>query len=183
LNCRATFKEKERDMDLDLLRSLHSSKAAATATQLWSLHFLTDQMVDGRSYRILAVVDVCTRECLALVINTSMPGPRIASELDNILAERGRPAAILSDNGTELTSYTILRWANSRGVDWHYIALGKPVQKTISESFDRNLRYKLLKEAPFRSLPHARLILNAWRRDYNAALSGGVGGWIAADHF
>jgi putative transposase len=170
-------------MDLDLPRSLHSNKAAAASNQLWSLYFLADQMVDGRSYRILAVVDLCTRECLALVTNTSMPGRRIARELDNILAERGRPAAILLDNGTELTSNAILRRANSRGVDRRYIALGKPVQHTIIETFNRSLRYELLKEAPFRSLPHARLILDAWRRDYNAAFSGGVGGWIAADHF
>jgi putative transposase len=135
--------------------------------QRWSLDFLADQMADGRRFRILAVVDDCTRECLALVADTSIPGLRVARELDKILARRGRPTTIVSDNGTELTSNAILRWADERGVGWHYIAPGKPVQNAFIESFNGRLRDELLNETLFRSLPHARVALDAWRHDYN----------------
>jgi putative transposase len=80
------------------------------ANQRWSLDFVSDQMTDGRRFRILAVVDDCTRECLGLVADTSLSGLRVAREPDNIVRQRGRPATIVSDNGTELTSNAILNW-------------------------------------------------------------------------
>ena len=73
--------------------------------QRWSLDFVSDQLTDGRRFRILAVVDDCTRECLALVADTSISGRRVARELDGIIGRRSRrPDTIVSDNGTELTS-------------------------------------------------------------------------------
>ena len=72
--------------------------------QRWSLDFLSDALADGRRFRILAIVDDFTRECLALVPDTSLPGLRVVRELDGLIASRGRPAMIVSDNGTELTS-------------------------------------------------------------------------------
>jgi len=104
------------------------------ANDRWSLDFVSDQFVDGRR-RILVVVDDCTRECLALIPETSMPGIRVARELDRLLAERGKPGTIVGDNGTELTSNAILRWADEHKVAWHYIAPGKPVQNAFAESF------------------------------------------------
>jgi putative transposase len=91
------------------------------ANQRWSLDFVSDQMTDGRRFRILAVVDDCTRECLGLVADTSLSGLRVARELDNIVRQRGRPGTIVSDNGTELTSNAILTWADDAGLAWHYI--------------------------------------------------------------
>ena len=97
------------------------------ADQRWSLDFVSDQLTDGRRFRILAVVDDCTRECLALIADTSISGRRVARELDNIVRRRGRrPDTIVSDNGTELTSNAILGWADETSVGWHYIAPGKP---------------------------------------------------------
>ncbi len=91
-------------------------------------------MTDGRRFRILAVVDDCTRECLALVPDTSISGRRVARELDAIVARRGKPTTIVSDNGTELTSNAILAWADDTGVGWHYIAPGKPQQNGFIEA-------------------------------------------------
>ena len=133
----------------------------------WSLDFAHDQMTDGRRLRILAVVDDCTRECLALVPDTSISGMRVARELDVITARRGRPASIVSDNGTELTSNAILGWADERSVAWHYIQPGKPVQNAFAESFIGRLRDELLNETLFRSIAHARRVLEAWRQDHN----------------
>ena len=105
------------------------------ANQRWSLDFLHDQLSDGRRFRILAVVDDFTRECLALVADTSLSGRRVGRELDTIIAQRGKPATCVSDNGTELTSMAILRWCQDTGVEWHYIAPGKPQQNAFIESF------------------------------------------------
>jgi putative transposase len=113
------------------------------------------------------VVDDCTRECLALVPDTSISGIRVARELDRLLVAYGKPKTIVSDNGTELTSNAILRWGDDHKVEWHYIAPGKPVQNAFAESFIGRLRDELLNETLFRSLPHARGALNARRSDYN----------------
>jgi putative transposase len=133
----------------------------------WSLDFVSDQFVDGRRMRILIVVDDCTRECLALIPDTSISGIRVARELDRLLVERGKPGTIVSDNGTELTSNAILRWADDHKIAWHYIAPGKPVQNAFAESFIGRLRDELLNETLFRSLAHARAVLEIWRTDYN----------------
>lgn len=135
--------------------------------QRWSLDFISDAFTDGRRFRILAVVDDFTRECLALVADTSLSGQRVARELDGLIAARGRPALVVSDNGTEFTSTAILRWQQEARVEWHYIAPGKPMQNGFVESFNGRLRDELLNETMFRGLAHAREVLGEWREDYN----------------
>jgi len=135
--------------------------------QRWSLDFQSDALSDGRRFRIFAVVDDFTRECLALVADTSLSSLRVARELDAIVTVRGRPATCLSDNGTELTSRAILRWSQQMQVEWHYIAPGKPQQNAFIESFLGRLRDECLNETLFTSLTHAREVLSLWRDDYN----------------
>jgi putative transposase len=135
--------------------------------QRWSLDFLSDQLSDSRRFRILAVVDDFTRECLALVADTSISGQRTARELDAIIERRGKPLSVVSDNGTELTSMAILNWCQETGVEWHYIAPGKPTQNAFIESFNGRLRDELLNETLFASLAHARVALADWQSDYN----------------
>lgn len=144
----------------------------------WSLDFVSDQFLDGRRFRILAVVDDCTRECLALVADTSLSGLRVARELDRLLVERGKPRTIVSDNGTELTSNAILAWADETRIGWHYIAPGKPVQNAFIESFNGRLRDEFLNETLFRSLHQAREALEAWRYDYNTNRPHSRLGWL-----
>jgi putative transposase len=148
------------------------------ANERWSLDFVADQFLDGRRMRILVVVDDCTRECLALVADTSISGTRVARELDRLLTERGKPKTIVSDNGTELTSNAILQWADDHKVEWHYIAPGKPTQNAFAESFIGRLRDELLNETLFRSLPHTRAVLVAWRADYNNHRPHSRLGWM-----
>ncbi len=133
----------------------------------WSLDFLADTFGDARRFRILAVIDDFTRECLALVADTSISGRRVARELDAIIRLYGKPNTIVSDNGAELTSRAMLRWQSDNGVAWHYIAPGKPTQNAFIESFNGRLRDELLNEEVFDSLRHARLMLVKWRQDYN----------------
>jgi putative transposase len=82
--------------------------------QRWSLGFVSDAFGCGRRFRVLSVVDGFTRECLALVPDTTLSGARVARELDMIAAIRGKKLAAISDNGTELTSASILRWSQER---------------------------------------------------------------------
>lgn len=136
--------------------------------QRWSLDFVSDELTDCRRFRILAVVDDCTRECLALVADTSLSGLRVARELDAIIHERGcRPDTIVSDNGTEYTSNAILAWADETRVGWHYIAPGKPQQNGFVKSFSGRLRDECLNEALFMSMAHAGFALQAWQHDNN----------------
>jgi putative transposase len=135
--------------------------------QRWSLDFLSDAFADGRRFRILAIVDDFTRECLALVADTSLPGLRVVRELNTLIAVRSRPAMCLSDNGTELTGTAILRWSQETRIAWHYIAPGKPQQNAFIESFNARLRDELLNETLFTSLSHVREVLATWKEDYN----------------
>jgi putative transposase len=124
-------------------------------------------MTDGRRFRIFAVVDDFTRECLWLVADTSLSGLRVARELDGIIAERGRPVLIVSDNGTELTSMAILHWCQETGIEWHYIAPGKPMQNGFVESFNGRFRDECLNETLFSTLTQARAAIELWKEDLN----------------
>jgi putative transposase len=135
--------------------------------QRWSLDFMSDALACSRKFRVLAVVDDFTRECLALVVDNSLSGIRVARELDRIVERRGRPCLVVSDNGTELTSRALLGWQQDRGVEWHYIAPGKPTQNGFIESFNGRLRDECLNEHLFANLAEARRIIEAWRIDYN----------------
>lgn len=85
------------------------------------------------------MIDDFNSECLAAVPDFSLSGLRVIRELENIMAMRGKPAMIVSDNGTELTSNAVLRWAAEHGIEWHYIAPGKPMQNAFVESFNGRL--------------------------------------------
>ena len=121
----------------------------------------------GRRFRVLNVVDDVTRECLAAVPDTSISGRRVVRELTELIARRGKPGMIVSDNGTELTSNAVLAWCGEIGVEWHYIAPGRPMQNGYVESFNGRMRDELLNETLFLSLAHARVEIAAWVDDYN----------------
>lgn len=137
------------------------------ANERWSLDFVSDAFTDGRRFRVLAVVDDYTRECLTLVADTSLSGLRVARELDALIVRRGRPSMIVSDNGSELTSMAILKWCQDTGIEWHYIAPGKPMQNGFVESFNGSFRDECLNETLFSSLIEARTQITAWKEDYN----------------
>jgi putative transposase len=135
----------------------------------WSLDFVHDQLAHGRRFRILNIVDDVTRECLAAIPDTSISGKRVARELTTLINLRGKPGMIVSDNGTEFTSNAILGWAKDQGVEWHYIAPGRPMQNGYIESFNGRMRDELLNESLFLDLDQARQLISAWAADYNTA--------------
>ena len=137
------------------------------ANQRWSLDFVSDALNDGRRFRVLNIVDDFSRECLAAVVDTSLSGTRVVRELRAVVARRGLPCMIVSDNGTELVCRAILGFCDETGIGWHYIAPGKPIQNAFVESFNGRLRDECLNEHAFASLAEARRIIEAWRIDYN----------------
>lgn len=143
-------------------------EAPSGPNQCWSLDFVSDTLSWGRKIRMLTVVDAFSRESLAIEVDTSLPGVRVARVLDRIVEERGVPREITLDNGPELTSRALDQWAYERGVRLRFIEPGKPVQNAFIESFNgRRLRDECLNEHWFLSLPHARRTIEDWRIDYN----------------
>jgi putative transposase len=137
------------------------------ANERWSLDFISDAFTDGRRFRILAVVDDFTRECITLIADTSLSGARVVRELDTMIAKRGMPNTIVSDNGTEFTSMAILSWCQDTAIQWHYIAPGKPMQNGFIESFNGRFRDEFLNEVLFSTLTDARTQIATWKEDYN----------------
>ena len=149
--------------------------------QRWSLDFVADALSWGRRFRMLCIVDDFTREALALVVDTSIGGGRMARELDALIAQRGKPALIVSDNGTEMTSRAMLEWANRTGVGWHYIDPGKPQQNGFVESFNGKFRDECLNEEVFTTLAEARAVIARWRHDYNHVRPHSAHGGLAPE--
>jgi putative transposase len=120
---------------------------------------------------------------LGLVADTSLSGLRVARKLDRIIAARGKPKMIISDNGTEFTSNAILQWTEQTKIAWHYIAPGKPIQNAFIESFNGRLRDEFLNETLFSSLAQARSALLNWRCDYNGQRPHSRLGWLTPTEF
>jgi len=136
--------------------------------ELWSLDFVSDALAWGRRIRLLCIIDAFTRESLAIEVDTSLPGQRVARVLDRLIAERGQaPAEIVLDNGPELTSRALDQWAYECGVRLRFIEPGKPIQNAFIESFNGRLRDECLNEHWFLTLADARRLIEDWRMDYN----------------
>ena len=143
-------------------------QAPAAPNQVWTSDFVHDALFWGRKIRMLTVEDAFTREALAIEVDTSLSGVRVARVLDRLTEERGAiPDVIVLDNGPELTSRALDQWAYERGVRLHFIDPGKPQQNGFIESFNGKLRDECLNEHWFLSLADARRIVEDWRMDYN----------------
>jgi putative transposase len=141
--------------------------APQRANEQWALDFVEDALASGRKIRLLSVIDVFTREALALEIDTSLPGRAVVRVLARLGEERPLPAQLVLDNGPELISRTLEEWAHEHAVVLHFIDPGKPIQNAHCESFHGRLRDECLNEHWFLSLDDARQIVEAWRQDYN----------------
>ncbi len=134
--------------------------------QVWAMDFMSDQLADGRRLRVLPIIDVHTRECLAIEVDTSLTGERVARTLDR-LQSRGWPNQIVVDNGPEFRGRVLDRWAYQAGVKLHFIEPGKPMQNGFIEGFNSTLRDQCLNEYWFASIAEAREKIEQWRRLYN----------------
>ena len=137
------------------------------ANEVWSMDFVFDRIATGRSLKALVIVDDATHEAVAVLAEHSIGGERLSRMMDEVCSRRGRPAVIRTDNGKEFTGKAMLNWAYRNGVSLRLIEPGKPNQNAYVESFNGRLRDECLNEHWFTSLPHARLEIERWRREYN----------------
>jgi putative transposase len=139
-----------------------------TAANLsWSMDFVADGLIGGRRLRCLTIVDDCTRECLAIEVDTSITGLRVQGVLERLADTRGLPKSITVDNGPEFDGQVLDKWAYRSGVHLSFIRPGKPNENAYIESFNGKFRDECLNEHWFISLAHARSVIEAWRIEYN----------------
>jgi putative transposase len=150
-----------------LVRERSAEPRLTGANQEWAMDFIVDGLATGRMVRILSVVDAYTRECLALEADTSLGSGRVARVLERLIAERGRPENVRSDNGPEFTSRRMLAWAEDWKVGLVHIQPGRPMQNGHVESFHGRLRDECLNASWFRTLNDVRQTLEQWREEYN----------------
>lgn len=135
--------------------------------ELWTMDFVHDQLVDGRCFRVLTLIDVYSRECLALEADTSLSGERVSRVLDRCVFLRKRPARIGTDNGPEFRGMKMDQWAYQHGVKLQFIPPGKPTKNAFIESFNSIFRDTCLNQHWFTTLDDARTKIEAWREEYN----------------
>ena len=141
--------------------------APTGADERYSMDFMRDTLSDGRVFRTLNIVDDYTRECLAIEVDTSLPGARVVRVLERLAAAGRRPLHLVVDNGPEFVSKAVDQWAARSGVNLRFIDPGKPMQNGYIESFNGKFRDECLSQHWFISLEEARSVSEAWRVDYN----------------
>lgn len=133
----------------------------------WSMDFMRDTLACGRPFRIWAVVDDATREAPMILVDRSLPAARVVEALDVLLLVRGRPRAIVCDNGPEFVSLHLDQWASTQGIHLDFIRPGRPVENCFIESFNGKLRDECLNQHHFATLAEAQDHIEAWRLEYN----------------
>ena len=144
---------------------------------VWSYDFVMARTSDGRSFRILTLIDEYTRECLTLQVNRRIACQDVIDQLFGLFVLRGIPEHIRSDNGTEFTAKQIRKWLNRLGVKTLFIESGSPWENGYIESFNGKLRDELLNREIFTTLTEAKVLIEEWRREYNQVRPHGVFGY------
>lgn len=134
---------------------------------VWTMDFMSDQLADGRRFRVLTVLDVYTRECLALVAGQSIRGTDVAAVLSRIVEERETPEYIHCDNGCEFTSRAMDQWAWLNNVRLDFSRPGKPTENAYIESFNGRVRQECLNQHWFTTMDEVQRILDLWKVNYN----------------
>lgn len=137
------------------------------ANAVWSMDFVFDRTAEGRVVKCLTIVDDATHEAVAVIPERAISGEMLTRLLDRIGVTRGLPLVIRTDNGKEFCGRAMLTWAHRRGITLRQIEPGKPNQNAYIESFNGRLRDECLNEHGFTSLAHVRIVIEAWRREYN----------------
>lgn len=135
--------------------------------QSWSMDFMSDSMADNRKFRTFNVMDDCSREVLAIEVDTSLSSKRIIRTLDRVIEQRGKPKAIRTDNGPEFTSKDLELWSRDNNITIQYIQPGRPMQNGYIERFNRLYREAVLDAYLFFDLSEVRKLTDEWIEEYN----------------
>jgi putative transposase len=140
---------------------------AERPNHIWSYDFLEDATADGRKLRLLTLEDEFTRECLAIEVGRRLPAEAVVAVLERVVAVRGCPAFMRSDNGTEFTALAVYAWLHAHQIQTQFSDLGSPWQNGYVESFNGHLRDECLALEEFASLAECQVLTERWRRHYN----------------
>jgi len=134
---------------------------------VWSYDFVMARTSDGKSFRMLNIIDEYTRECLAIDIKRKITSQDVVDRLFELFIFKGIPEHIRSDNGSEFTAKAIRGWLNRIGVETLFIEPGSPWENGYIESFNGKLRDELLNREIFTTLTEAKVLIEQWRKEYN----------------
>ena len=134
---------------------------------VWSYDFVADRTHDGRSIKMLTIIDEYSRECLAIVTERSLKSDDVLDCLTEMFIRHGAPEYIRSDNGSEFTAKVVRRWLSHLGVQTLYIEPGSPWENGYIESFNGKFRDELLNGEIFYTLKEAKTLIEKWRMEYN----------------
>lgn len=161
----------------------HVKVVAQRPNESWSMDFVLDGFVDGRRLRCLNIVDDFTKECLAIEVDTTLPGTRVVHVLERLAETRGLPKSVTVDNGPEFISKVLDAWAYRQKLQLRYIEPGKPQQNAYIESFNGKFQDECLNEHWLLSMRHARQVIAAWRIEYNGERPHSSLGYLTPDKF
>jgi len=142
--------------------------AAQHRNHVWSYDFVEDRTHDGRKYRMLNVLDEFTHESLAIGVARNLKAIDVIDVLSDLFIARGVPGHIRSDNGPEFVAAAVREWIAAVGAKTAYVAPGSPWENGYIESFNARLGDELLDGEIFYSLKEAQIVIESWRRHYNA---------------
>jgi len=134
---------------------------------VWSYDFVMDRTSDGRSFRMLTILDEYSRECLSILVKRRLTSQNVLDELYRLFSLRGIPEYIRSDNGSEFTAKAVREWLHDLGVKTLFIEPGSPWENGYIESFNGKLRDELLDREIFTTLLEAQVLIEGWRKEYN----------------
>ena len=140
---------------------------AKQMNEIWAMDFVSEKLWHNRCFRALTVIDVFTKECLEIKVDTSIGGEMVVIVLDRLISYHGKPKVIRTDNGSEFMSKAVDAWAYKNGVKQDFISPGKPVENHYIESFNGRFRDECLNMHYFTSLKEAKEVIEMWREDYN----------------
>lgn len=135
--------------------------------EAWSLDFLHDHLSDGQKFRTLTVVDVFSRESLAIEVGQRLRGEHVVEVLNRLVRQRGAPKYLFADNGAEFSCHLVDLWAYHHGTKIDFSRPGKPTDNAFIETFNGSFRDEGLNLHWFKSIDEAGALIEAWRRDYN----------------
>ena len=180
------YKEEKLDLRPKYRKRLKSQKrgraeAPQTINEVWTMDFTCDRLCDGRSFRSLNVIDIFTRRCLGIEVDTSLSSARVVRVLERLTAQFGKPKLLQIDNGPEFRGKPLDIWAKKNHVELHFINPGKPQQNGHIESFNGRFREECLNQEWFTTLKEARLLIERWRLDYNTIRPHSSLGYLPPD--
>jgi len=140
---------------------------AERPNHVWSYDFVHDRIHDGKSFRMLTIVDEWTRECLAIDVERHLNSEDVLYRLASLFVQRGTPAYLRSDNGPEFTAQAVRDWLQRVSVGTLFIERGSPWENGYIESFNGKLRDELLNGEIFYTLKEAKILIERWRKEYN----------------